>query len=350
MHAPATSHKKEMAQNIPAKKIADVHPLASSVKKSPKAELLAAYELMLLIRRFEEKAASLYQQGHIGGFCHLYIGQEAVIAGCRAATTPEDDYITSYRCHAHALACGISPEQVMAELTGRVGGISKGKGGSMHMFDPEKRFWGGHGIVAAQVPLGAGLAFAAKYKGETRASLTFIGDGAMNAGQVFETFNMAALWKLPALFIIENNQYGMGTSVPRAAAGELWKRGEPFGIPGKKIDGMDFFAVRDAITEAMKLVRAGQPVLLEMDTYRYRGHSMSDPAKYRTREQVECVREQRDPITNLGKVLQAEHSISAAELEAIDERIKTRMAAVEKFALESPLPDESELFTDIMPE
>lgn len=310
--------------------------------------LEAAYRAMLYARRFQEKAAALYQQQEILGFCHLYIGQEAVAVGTKLASQPGDDFITSYRCHVHALVCGLSGEEVMGELTGRTIGISKGKGGSMHMFDPSKRFWGGHGIVAAQVPIGAGLAFAAKYKGEDRVSFTFIGDGAMNAGQTFETFNMAALWKLPVVFIIENNQWGMGTSVSRAAAGELCKRGEPFGIPGEKVDGMDMLAVVKAVSKAAAHVRSGKgPYLLEMDTYRYRGHSMSDPAKYRTRDDVECVRETRDPIIRLQAYMEKNLKKKSEWFEKMDESIKVEVGKVADAATSAPWPDASELWTDV---
>ena len=325
-------------------------PMKTSGQENTKL-LLQDYGRMCLLRRFEEKAASLYQQGNIGGFCHLYIGQEAVITGTKAALNHDDDIITSYRCHAHAIACDITPEAVMAELTGREGGISRGKGGSMHMFEPDKHFWGGHGIVAAQVPLGAGLAFASKYRGEQRLCATFIGDGAMNGGQVFETFNMAALWKLPVLFIIENNRYGMGTSVPRAAAGEgLYKRGEPFGIPGRQVDGMDYFAVRDAVADAAQSIRAGNgPVLLEMMTYRYRGHSMSDPAKYRQRSEVDEIRDKQDPINQMGKRLTNDFSVKEAELKAQDDAAKEQANKAAEFALASPEPALSEVYTDIIP-
>ncbi len=327
-----------------------------------KAELQHWHREMLYMRRFEEKAASLYQQKEIQGFCHLYIGQEAVAAGAKAASIEGDDFITSYRCHALALICGLTGEQVMGELTGREIGISKGKGGSMHMFEPSKGFWGGHGIVAAQVPLGAGLAFASKYRNDVMSKtdkslanknvcFTFIGDGAMNAGQVFEAFNMAALWKLPVIFVIENNQWGMGTSVPRAAAGNLWQRGEPFGIPGEKVDGMDFLASTAAFKKAADYCREGKgPYLLEMDTYRYRGHSMSDPAKYRTREDVDCVKEQRDPIMRLQKHLMDNFGMTEAEFEVVDDAIKADVNKVAEVATTAPRPTAAELFTDVVPE
>lgn len=321
-----------------------------------KAELVQWYKQMLYMRRFEEKAASLYQQKEIQGFCHLYIGQEAVAAGAKASSIEGDDFITSYRCHALALVCGLSGEEVMGELTGRKIGISKGKGGSMHMFEPKKHFWGGHGIVAAQVPLGAGLAYARKYQNDVlgmtnqNVSFTFMGDGTANAGQVFEAFNMAALWKLPVVFVIENNQWGMGTSVPRAAAGNLWQRGEPFGIPGEKVDGMDFLTSMEAFKRAGDYCRAGKgPYLLEMDTYRYRGHSMSDPAKYRTREDVDAVKETRDPISRLQAYMMSELGMKEGEFDAFDEAIKADVARVAEVAVTAERPGAEELFTDVLP-
>lgn len=317
--------------------------------KDTKESLLKVYEDMLFLRRFEEKAAALYQQAVIAGFCHLYIGQEAVVTGCKAVTEEGDDYITSYRCHAHAIAAGIAPEAVMAELAGRKDGIAKGKGGSMHMFSQAHNFWGGHGIVAAQVPLGAGLAFANKHQKNGKVCLTFIGDGAMNAGQVFETFNMAKLWDLPVVFVIENNKYGMGTSVPRAAAGDLYKRGEPFGIPCEEVDGMDFFAVREVMERAVNHARSGKgPYVVEAHTYRYRGHSMSDPAKYRTREEVECYRKENDPILNLISVLEKDFKVKDEELKKIDKAIKERVEKVAEFALNSPEPGAEDLYTDVL--
>ncbi|TKW61584.1 MAG: pyruvate dehydrogenase (acetyl-transferring) E1 component subunit alpha [Blastochloris viridis] len=330
---------------------------AAQTSAFSKAELQHWYHQMLFMRRFEEKAASLYQQKEIQGFCHLYIGQEAVAAGAKAASIEGDDFITSYRCHALALICGLTGEEVMGELTGREIGISKGKGGSMHMFEPAKHFWGGHGIVAAQVPLGAGLAFASKYRNDVmnqpnkNVSFTFMGDGSVNAGQVFESFNMAALWKLPVVFVIENNQWGMGTSVPRAAAGELHRRGEPFGIPGEKVDGMDFLASTEAFQRAAAWCREGKgPYLLELDTYRYRGHSMSDPAKYRTREDVDAVKEQRDPITRLQKHMMTEFGMTEAEFEAVDDAIKAEVNKIAEIATTAPRPTAAELFTDVVPE
>ena len=277
-------------------------PPKSVINDKPSREILEQlYEQMILIRRFEEKAGQLYGMGHIGGFCHLYIGQEAVVVGMQSMAEEGDSVVTSYRDHGHMLACGMESRGVMAELTGRKNGYSRGKGGSMHMFSREKNFYGGHGIVAAQVPIGAGLAFAHKYKGDGGVNMAYLGDGAANQGQVYETFNMSALWKLPVIFVIENNQYGMGTSVSRAAAGlDLADRGKAYGIPGLQVDGMDVLAVRAAAREALDYCRSGKgPYILEMKTYRYRGHSMSDPAKYRTRDEVDAMRKQHDPIEQL---------------------------------------------------
>ncbi len=256
---------------------------------------------MLLIRRFEERAGQMYGMGLIGGFCHLYIGQEAVVVGMQAALEEGDTVVTSYRDHGHMLACGMDPKGVMAELTGRRGGYSHGKGGSMHMFSPEKNFFGGHGIVGAQVPIGTGLGFAHRYREDGRISVTYLGDGAINQGQVYESFNMAALWKLPVVYVIENNRYGMGTSVTRASARtDLFHRGMAYGIPGEQVDGMDVVAVHEAALAAAEHARSGEgPIILEMLTYRYRGHSMSDPAKYRTKEEVDRMRTEHDPIAQL---------------------------------------------------
>ncbi|KPA22801.1 Acetoin:2,6-dichlorophenolindophenol oxidoreductase subunit alpha [Shimia sp. SK013] len=312
-------------------------------------ELTRFYRDMLLIRRFEEKAGQLYGMGLIGGFCHLYIGQEAVVVGLESATEDGDKRITSYRDHGHMLACGMDANGVMAELTGRAGGYSKGKGGSMHMFSKEKHFYGGHGIVGAQVPLGAGLAFADKYNGNGRVTFTYFGDGAANQGQVYETFNMAALWDLPCIFVIENNQYAMGTAQARSTSSQdIYKRGEAFGIPGEMVDGMDVLAVKDASERAVKHCRSGKgPYILEIKTYRYRGHSMSDPAKYRTREEVQKMREERDPIENVRQLLLTGKHASEDDLKAIDKDIKAIVNASAEFAKESPLPDEAELWTDI---
>ena len=312
-------------------------------------DLLAMYKDMLLIRRFEEKAGQLYGMGQIGGFCHLYIGQEAVVVGLQSASKPGDTVVTSYRDHGHMLACGMAADGVMAELTGRAGGYSRGKGGSMHMFSREKKFFGGHGIVGAQVPIGVGLAFSHKYKDEPNVCLTYLGDGAVNQGQVYESFNMAALWSLPCLFIIENNQYGMGTAVTRAAAGrDLADRGMAYGIPGKQVDGMDVLAVLNAALEALAYCREGNgPYILEMKTYRYRGHSMSDPAKYRTREEVDAMRKQHDPIDQMRDLLKNQN-ISDDQLKAIDSDVKVTVTKATEFAQTSPEPDASELFTDIL--
>ena len=311
-------------------------------------ELLRYYRDMLLIRRFEEKAGQLYGMGLIGGFCHLYIGQEAVVVGMQAAITPDDMVITSYRDHGHMLATGMDPKGVMAELTGRIGGYSRGKGGSMHMFSREKNFFGGHGIVGTPASLGLGLAFAQRYRDTDNIVLAYFGDGAANQGQVAESFNMAQLWKLPILFIIENNQYAMGTSVARSSAQtQLSKRGESFGIPGRQVDGMDVLTVKSAADEAVAYARSEGPMILEMMTYRYRGHSMSDPAKYRTREEVDKVKTERDPIDNVRDRL-LKGGVDESELKAIDREIKDRIAGAAEFAQQSPEPDPSELYTDIL--
>ena len=315
-----------------------------------KEELLEFYRGMLLIRRFEEKAGQLYGMGHIGGFCHLYIGQEAVVTGLEALREDGDQVITGYRDHGHMLACGMDPKGVMAELTGREGGFSRGKGGSMHMFSKEKDFYGGHGIVGAQVPLGAGLAFANRYRKNNNVSFTYFGDGAANQGQVFEAMNMAQLWKLPVVFIIENNQYAMGTSTKRASADtHFYRRGASFGIPGKEVDGMDVVAVREEAREAVEHARNGEgPYVLEMKTYRYRGHSMSDPAKYRTREEVDEIRTNSDPIERCkARILDGKHA-SEDDLKEIDKEIKGIIKEAQDFALESPEPDTSELYTDVL--
>jgi pyruvate dehydrogenase E1 component alpha subunit len=310
------------------------------------------YRDMLLIRRFEERAGQLYGMGLIGGFCHLYIGQEAVVVGMQATIGPKDAVITSYRDHGHMLACGMDPRGVMAELTGRSGGYSKGKGGSMHMFSREKNFFGGHGIVAAQVPIGTGLAFAQKYKGTNDVTLTYYGDGSANQGQVSEAMNMAALWKLPVIYVIENNKYGMGTSIERASAiTELYRHGECFGIPGEQVDGMDVLAVRAAGERAVVHARAGKgPYLLEMLTYRYRGHSMSDPGKYRTKEEVEKMRTERDPIDRLRQRLLEGKVLDEAWLKSTDGEIRKIVADAVEFSQHSPEPDPSELWTDILAE
>jgi pyruvate dehydrogenase E1 component alpha subunit len=315
-------------------------------------EVLRAYRDMLLIRRFEEKAGQLYGMGLIGGFCHLYIGQEAVVVGMQMCLQPGDQVITSYRDHGHMLATGMEARGVMAELTGRIGGYSKGKGGSMHMFSREKGFYGGHGIVGAQASLGNGLAFANWYRQDGRVALTYFGEGASNQGQVFESLNLAALFKLPCVFIIENNKYGMGTSVDRASASrDLSQNGAPWGIPGEQVNGMDVASVREAGERAVAHCRSGKgPYLLEMKTYRYRGHSMSDPAKYRTREEVQKMRETSDCIETARKALLDDFGVTEAELKVIDDEVKAIVQDSADFAQESPEPPESELMTDILVE
>jgi pyruvate dehydrogenase E1 component alpha subunit len=317
--------------------------------EASKDELLQYYRDMLLIRRFEERAGQLYGMGLIGGFCHLYIGQEAVVVGMQAALKDGDQVITAYRDHGHMLAAGMTANGVMAELTGRSGGYSKGKGGSMHMFSIEKAFYGGHGIVGAQVSLGTGLAFANKYRKDGKVCLTYFGDGAANQGQVYESFNMAALWKLPVVYIVENNQYAMGTSIQRSSSEtHLHKRGVSFNIPGEEVDGMDVVAVREAGKRAVARARAGEgPMLLEMKTYRYRGHSMSDPAKYRTKEEVDEQKSKRDPIEHVKKLIIDAGHATEDELKQIDRDIRAVVTESAEFAQESPEPDPSELMTDI---
>jgi pyruvate dehydrogenase E1 component alpha subunit len=321
---------------------------ASAPPEFTKEQELKALRDMLLIRRFEEKAGQLYGMGAIGGFCHLYIGQEAVVVGMQMALKPGDQVITGYRDHGHMLATGMTANGVMAELTGRRGGYSKGKGGSMHMFSMEKQFYGGHGIVGAQVSLGTGLAFANRYRGNDNVSLAYFGDGAANQGQVYESFNMAELWKLPVVYVIENNRYAMGTAVSRASAqSDFSKRGASFNIPGMQADGMDVRAVKAAADEAVAWCRAGKgPFILEMQTYRYRGHSMSDPAKYRTREEVEKVRHDQDPIEQVRNRLLAA-KVSEQELKNIDAEVREIVNAAADFAQKDPEPDPSELWTDV---
>ena len=321
-------------------------------KGAGKDELLKYYRDMLMMRRFEEKAGQLYGMGLIAGFCHLYIGQEAVVTGIQAALDEGDQVITGYRDHAHMLACGMDPNGVMAELTGREGGYSRGKGGSMHMFSREKQFYGGHGIVGAQVSLGTGLAFADAYKENKKVAVTYFGDGAANQGQVYESFNMAKLWDLPVIYVIENNQYAMGTAVKRASSEtHLHKRGASFGIPGEEVDGMDVEAVKRAAEKAVKHAREGKgPYILEMKTYRYRGHSMSDPAKYRTREEVDDIRSHHDPIDLIKKRLIEGKHASEEELKEIDKEVKKIVADAAQFAKDSPEPDPSELYTDVLVE
>jgi len=312
-------------------------------------QLMAFYKEMLLIRRFEEKSGQLYGMGLIGGFCHLYIGQEAVVVGIQAALNEGDSVITAYRDHGHMLACGMDAKGVMAELTGRATGYSKGKGGSMHMFSREKKFYGGHGIVGATAPLGTGLAFAHKYREDDGITTCYYGDGAANQGQVYESYNMAALWKLPVLFIIENNKYAMGTSQERAAAGELYARGAAYGIPGEKVNGMDVTDVYDAAQKAVEYVRGGNgPMILEVDTYRYRGHSMSDPAKYRTKEEVQSVRTESDAIQAARAMILESKEYSEDDLKAVEKEIKLIVNESAEFAQQSPEPDPEELWTDIV--
>jgi pyruvate dehydrogenase E1 component alpha subunit len=330
-------------------------PAEDASKKAPappelgKEQELSAFRSMLLIRRFEEKAGQLYGMGLIGGFCHLYIGQEAVVVGMQMTLKEGDEVITGYRDHGHMLACGMDPKGVMAELTGRQHGYSKGKGGSMHMFSVEKGFFGGHGIVAAQVPLGTGLAFSNRYRGNDNVSLTYLGDGAANQGQVYESFNMAKLWKLPVVYVIENNQYGMGTSVARASATtNLSQRGRSFDIPGEQVDGMDVRAVRAAGEKAVKWCRAGKgPMILEMMTYRYRGHSMSDPAKYRPKEEVDKMRSEHDPIEQVRARLLAKKSVSEDALKKIDTEVRAIINEAAEFATQDAEPNPSELYTDV---
>ena len=334
------------ARSTTSRKPADV----KDPSELPAEQLLEAYRRMLLIRRFEEKAGQLYGMGFIGGFCHLYIGQEAVVVGMQLTLKPGDPVITSYRDHGHMLACGMSPRGVMAELTGRRGGYSKGKGGSMHMFSRDKGFYGGHGIVGAQVPLGTGLAFACQFRGSDNVCLTYFGEGASNQGQVYESFNMASLWKLPSIYVIENNRYAMGTSSIRASAKseELFARGAAFGIPGEQVDGMDIRAVKAAGENAVAHARAGSgPYILEMMTYRYRGHSMSDPAKYRTKEEVQKMREEHDPIEQVKRRLVASGLKSEEELKKIDNEVRAVVLDAAEFAQSDPEPDVSELWTDV---
>jgi len=333
-----------MAKTRRKRKI-EVAPVAVSAE-----EALKLYRDMLLIRRFEEKAGQMYGMGLIGGFCHLYIGQEAVVVGMQAAIEEGDAVVTSYRDHGHMLACGMDPKGVMAELTGRKDGYSKGKGGSMHMFSRAQNFYGGHGIVGAQVPIGTGLAFGLKYADGDSVCLCYFGDGSANQGQVYESFNMAELWKLPVVYIIENNQYAMGTSVQRSTAQpDLYRRGESFAIPGSQVDGMDVTAVKAAGEEAVAWARAGKgPLILEMKTYRYRGHSMSDPAKYRTKEEVQRIRTERDPIDKFKTRIIEEGFADEAELKEIDREIKAVVTEAAEFAQNSPEPDPAELYTDVL--
>ena len=316
--------------------------------KFKKEDYIKIYRKMVQIRRFEERAAQLYGMGHIGGFCHLYIGQEAVVVGVLMTIENNDSVVTTYRDHGHMIARGLEPKKIMAELTGKQTGYSNGKGGSMHMFSKKNNFYGGHGIVGAQVPIGTGIAFTHKYRKEKQICRTYIGDGAMNNGQVFEAFNLASLWKLPVLYIIENNMYGMGTSVDRASAGtDLFRRGEAFGIKGKKIDGMDVFKVIDAAQIAGDYVRSGKgPYILEVQTYRYKGHSMSDPAKYRSKEELQSYKI-NDPIILATKEILNKKILSKKDLEKINSEIIQEIKDAAKYAIDSPFPEEKELFTNV---
>ncbi len=331
-------------------KATKLNALSNSDSLPSVEEMKKLYRDMLLIRRFEEKAGQLYGMGLIGGFCHLYIGQEAVVTGIQSMQLPQDSVITTYRDHGHMLACGMDAKGVMAELTGRRGGYSRGKGGSMHMFSREKNFFGGHGIVGASASLGSGLAFAHKYNNDGGVAVTYMGDGSANQGQLYEAMNMAALWKLPVLFVIENNGYAMGTSNARHAAGDLYRRGEPYGIPGERVDGMNVLTVQSAARQALDYVRTGNgPYLMEVMTYRYRGHSMSDPAKYRSKEEVEDYKTNRDPIEGLMKLLFAE-GVTEADLKPIDKEVKEIVNESAEFAQQSQEPDPAELWTDILVE
>lgn len=329
---------------------ASSHPLTVEDVPISQQDLLSYYRQMLLIRRFEERSGQLYGTGKIAGFCHLYIGQEAVVVGMQSCLNSTDSVITAYRDHGHMLACGMDPKGVMAELTGRIGGYSRGKGGSMHMFSKEKRFYGGHGIVGAQIPLGTGIAFAHQYMEDGGLCVAYMGDGAVNQGQVYESFNMAALWKLPVIYVIENNQYGMGTSTDRHTSNPNFSnRGEPWGIPGFVVDGMDVLAVRAAGLKAVEHVRLGDgPVLLEMKTYRYRGHSMSDPARYRSKEEVESMKHERDPLEQTKALLMRSFSLSEDSFKELEKEIKAICLGAVDFAEHSPLPEAAELYTDIL--
>jgi pyruvate dehydrogenase E1 component alpha subunit len=349
-----TTAVKTLAVKAPSKK----DPSAKSAKSPPiparvdPARILTFYRNMLMMRRFEEKVGQMYGMGLIGGFCHLYIGQEAVVVGLQAAIGPDDCVITTYRDHAHMLACGMDPKGVMAELAGRRDGYSRGKGGSMHMFSIEKNFFGGHGIVGANVPLGTGLAFAQKYRATKNVTLCYFGDGAANQGQVYESFNMAELWRLPVIYVIENNQYAMGTAIARSSSTvELFRRGESFAIPGAAVDGMDVMAVFEAGKKAVEFVRAGKgPFILELNTYRYRGHSMSDPAKYRTKEEVAKMRAEHDPIDRLRELILRLKIATEDELKEFDRQARQTAVEAADFAQAAPEPDPAELYTDVLVE
>src|SRR4051812_41432039 len=347
----AVASNKQAAQDATtARAPAGDAPAKTSVPSDlGKEQELSAFRQMLLIRRFEEKAGQLYGMGLIGGFCHLYIGQEAVVVGMQMTLKDGDEVITGYRDHGHMLACGMDPKGVMAELTGRSHGYSRGKGGSMHMFSVEKGFFGGHGIVGAQVPLGTGLAFAHRYRKNDNVSLTYLGDGATNQGQVYESFNMAELWKLPVVYIIENNRYAMGTAITRSSATtDLSKRGASFNIPGEQVDGMDVRAVQAAGEKAVQWCRDGKgPYILEMLTYRYRGHSMSDPAKYRTREEVQKMRTEHDPIEQVRVRILETKIASEDELKKLDAEVRDIVNEASEFATNDPEPDVAELWTNV---
>lgn len=341
MSAPKSKSKTAKKSNVTS--ISNVAPTPGP------DEMKQLYRDMLLIRRFEEKAGQLYGMGLIGGFCHLYIGQEAVVTGINSVQEAQDTVVTTYRDHGHMLAKGMDAKGVMAELTGRSGGYSRGKGGSMHMFSQEKGFYGGHGIVGASTAIGTGLGFAHKYKGDGGVAVAYMGDGSANQGQVAECYNMAALWDLPVLYVIENNQYGMGTSVARSSAGQLYARGAGYGIPGEQVDGMDVFTVQAAARQALDYVRTGNgPYILEVMTYRYRGHSMSDPAKYRTKEEVENMKSNRDPIANLRVKILEEAGIKEDELKAIEKEIKQIISEAADFAQQSPELPPEDLWTDVL--
>ena len=332
------------------KKKPKLRSVSNSAPEPSVDDLKQFYRDMLLIRRFEEKAGQLYGMGLIGGFCHLYIGQEAVVTGIQSVQEKQDTVVTSYRDHAHMLACGMDPKGIMAELTGRIDGYSRGKGGSMHMFSRDENFFGGHGIVGASTAIGTGLGFSHKYKKDGGVAVAYMGDGASNQGQVAECYNMAALWDLPVLFVIENNQYGMGTSVSRSSAGTLYRRGEGYGIPGEQIDGMDVFEVQKAARQALDYVRSGNgPYILEVMTYRYRGHSMSDPAKYRTKEEVSSMKEERDPITAVKDMMQ-DAGVPEEDIKVIDKEIKEIVNEAAQFSQDSPEPPPEDLWTDVLVE
>jgi pyruvate dehydrogenase E1 component alpha subunit len=345
----AVSSAKPAAQEISSRAGSNGHGSKAPLPEFSKEQELVVYRDMLAIRRFEEKAGQMYGMGLIGGFCHLYIGQEAVVVGMQMALKEGDEIITGYRDHGHMLACGMDPKGVMAELTGRRNGYSRGKGGSMHMFSVEKGFFGGHGIVGAQVPLGTGLAFANQYRGNDNVSVVYFGDGAANQGQVYESFNMAELWKLPVIYVIENNRYAMGTAIHRSSSNvDLSRRGVSFNIQGEQVDGMDIRAVKAAGEKAVKWCREGNgPYILEMLTYRYRGHSMSDPAKYRTREEVEKVRGEQDPIEQV-RLRLLEKGVTEEALKKIDAEVRAKVNEAGEFATNDPEPDPSELYTDVM--